>query len=401
MGNLQTYTKDDKRILYFVSLVWGMDVLYYVKAVVMRLPVINALAEYFVPAVIVISLLCTLSSLSKNFKASDVLFYVVCLAVYTLTFVLFPANDQWLSLFLPMVFLQSLPLFYIGLSIDSKKQLDVIEYVSMAYIVLSLLYIYLIFSNKEVVGEEMGAAYSMLPHLLIVLYSCIRKFKWYSLVIVVLGITRLLSTGNRGTLLCVALFVVLYIVFCTKMKRKWLWAAILAAITAYVWVRKDVVFGFLNDFFGELGFSTRVFSMILNEELTDANGRDFLATFFMQKISEGGPFGYGICGDRMLLADESGYPHNLAIEFFVDYGYVLGSILLLAIAVLLLQAFIKCRSNDSKALLLIFITVGFVSLFLSNSYLSNPMFFLMLGYAVRIIRDAKRKPIMYANTTTI
>ena len=86
-------TKDDKKVLYIVALVWGVDMLYYLKAVVMRLPVINLLSDIFVPSVVVISLMVTFSSLCKRFRGSDYIFYVACIVVYLLTYVLFPANE--------------------------------------------------------------------------------------------------------------------------------------------------------------------------------------------------------------------------------------------------------------------------------------------------------------------
>lgn len=383
-------TKSDKQVLFFVALIWGADMLYYLMAIVMRLPVINMLADYFVASVIIFSIFITFRSLSHRFKATDYLFYIGCIMLYLINFALFPSNDKWLGMYFPMVFFQMLPYFFVGLLIEPKKQVAVIEYVSLVYIVLSLLYLYIVISNIDVESEEMGVAYALLPHLLVVLFSCFRRFRWYFLVVFLLGLFRLLGTGNRGTLVLLSLFVVLYFLFCTEYKHKFLASILLAIAVAFVWYRQDLIFGYLGDLLGGIGFNTRAIDMALNSEFDDANGRDVLSAFFIDKIKTGGLLGYGIFGDRTLLHQEDGYPHNLVLEFLIDYGIPFGSILLIALVGILIKSFKSCKTKESKSFLFIFLILGFFSLFLSNSYLSNPFFFLMIGYAVNSIRASKK-----------
>lgn len=382
-------TKDDKRILFFVALVWGVDMLYYLKAIVMRLPVVNLLADYFVPLVVIASMLIAFRSLYKRFIMADYAFYTICVIAYVVTYVLFPNNATYLDQFMPLVFFQMLPYFFVGLLVEPPKQIKVIEYVSMAYIVLSLVYLTATFATRDVGGEEMGLAYSMLPHLLVLLYAVIRKFHWYTLTIFLLGLFRLLGTGNRGSLLCIAFFLFLYLLIAGRFRHKWFVVTIVSAAVLVIWWRQDVVFGYLNDTLAGLGFNTRVFNMMSEGKLSDANGRDVLFSFFKGKIETGGLFGYGILGDRALMNMENGYPHNLAVELWVDFGIFLGSALLLVLLYLFVKAYLCASNQDSKAYLALFFTVGVFSLFLSNSYLSNPMFFMAIGYAVRTIRDSR------------
>lgn len=382
------FTKDDKKTLYIVALVWGVELLYYLKAVVLRLPIINTFADIFVPSVVIISILCMFGSLVKKYRATDFIFYLGCIVLYLITYITFPENDKWLDMFLPIVFFQVLPYFFLGLLLDSQKQLSVIEYVSMAYVVLSLVYLYFTFSSRDVEGEEMGVAYALLPHLLIVLNSCFREFKWYSLLIFLLGLLRLLGTGNRGSLVCIAFYAIVYFLFCSEYKHKLVIVLLLGAITFLGWLRHDLIFEFFSNFLGEFGFNTRVFDMAMASEFADANGRDNLATFFTGKIRDGGFLGYGIFGDRTLRNAPDGYPHNLVLEFLIDFGVPLGSLFLIAVAILLFFAFKSCKSAVSRSLFFVLFTVGFVAFFLSDSYLANPMFFLLMGYCVRLVRDS-------------
>ena len=99
MGSAVQFSKDDKNILFFVALVWGVDMLYYLKAVVMRIPVINAIADIFVPSAVIISLIVTFQSLYKQFHTSDYLSFGGCLIVYIMTYIFFPENYKYLTKF--------------------------------------------------------------------------------------------------------------------------------------------------------------------------------------------------------------------------------------------------------------------------------------------------------------
>lgn len=140
-------------------------------------------------------------------------------------------------------------------------------------------------------------------------------------------------------------------------------------------------------------------AMMAEGELSDANGRDVLFSFFKGKIETGGLCGYGILGDRALMNMENGYPHNLALELWVDFGLFLGTTLLIIFLYLFVRAFISTSIQDIRAYLVLFFSVGVFSLFLSDSYISNPMLFMAIGYAVRTIRDSRTNN--YHNTSQL
>lgn len=174
-----------------------------------------------------------------------------------------------------------------------------------------------------------------------------------------------------------------------RFRHKWIALSTVAVAVLVIWSQQDAVFGYLNDTLSDLGFNTRVFDMMAEGGLSDANGRDVLFSFFKGKIETGGLFGYGILGDRALMNMENGYPHNLALELWVDFGLFLGTALLIILLYLFVRAFISTSNQDIRAYLMLFFTVGVFSLFLSDSYISNPMFFMAIGYAVRTIRDSR------------
>ena len=69
------------------------------------------------------------------------------------------------------------------------------------------------------------------------------------------------------------------------------------------------------------------------------------------------------------------YPHNIFLELWVQFGVVLGTLLILLLLGVILRAFIVPVEFDRRALILVFVGLGLMPLLFSASYLSWPPFF--------------------------
>ena len=74
--------------------------------------------------------------------------------------------------------------------------------------------------------------------------------------------------------------------------------------------------------------------MLLNGEITDDHGRAEIARLSWDGIAKQGFFGMGPFGCRTIIAPyyNYGYPHNIFLEFILDYGWVLGILFLSILA---------------------------------------------------------------------
>ena len=85
----------------------------------------------------------------------------------------------------------------------------------------------------------------------------------------------------------------------------------------------------------------------------------------------------------------SAYPHNFIIEIMVQYGYVIGSIILFYLLYLLIKSLIKSNTIERELLIIIFST-EIIRLMVSSSYLRSSLFFLWLGLSINIVYRRKK-----------
>lgn len=209
------------------------------------------------------------------------------------------------------------------------------------------------------------------------------------------GLILLFASGARGP------FVVALVYLAIKMlssgERVSLKRAVVTAIVAvfgiFILVNGNFILYALSDLLGQFGGSGRFLAKISQTgSLFTSVGRDSLYPTVVGLISESPIFGYGIGNDRVEIASSLGstnifgyYPHNIFLEIILQFGIPLGTILLVALVILLIRAF-RLVQGFEREWLLIFVTLGFMPLLFSSSYLDSPLFFALLAAAVNVFR---------------
>ena len=140
----------------------------------------------------------------------------------------------------------------------------------------------------------------------------------------------------------------------------------------------------------EVGMRTRIIDQLLASDL-DSSGRDMIAQIIISKIREGGFFGYGICGSWQFVGT---YPHNILLDILVSFGVLPGSLILLAIVVLIIQGYKGCKTDGEKAFWFLLLVRGFIMLFVSYNYLENGYLYMLLGYSVYLWRRKAKVAVM-------
>ena len=93
-------------------------------------------------------------------------------------------------------------------------------------------------------------------------------------------------------------------------------------------------------------------------------------------------------GDRLLTQGfiysvGGSYAHNLLFELWSQFGIVFGSVLVVALFVIVFGRLIKEKDRHAKYFITILISLGIMKLFMSGSYLFEPYLFLLIGVCVR------------------
>jgi len=249
-------------------------------------------------------------------------------------------------------------------------------------------------------------AYNILPSVLIIIFWGFKKKRVISGILSVFGFFLLLSYGTRGPIVCVLVFIMLLIAINIVNRKKYS-IIVLFLILIVILLNTNYVFiiaSYLQKSISQMGLSTRIFDMILMNDILNDTGRSSIIVALLSAISERPLLGYGLYADRYLSSSGTYiagmYAHNLIIELWTQFGVVIGSLIIFAIGTLVIKAVIKAREDSSKlGMLLIFLCVGVVKLFMSGSYLLEPYFFLLIGYCTKIIREnqSSREVIKYAS----
>lgn len=162
----------------------------------------------------------------------------------------------------------------------------------LATVTLVMSYIYTVFfvipQGNLIEGGNMHAAYQILPSILFLLFGFFVKGKCIYGLVGIFGIMYLLMLGTRGPLLCVLIFFILILLKKVSMGK--LVAVCCACIMALgIFISSpafDRAFISLNNTTEALGFSTRIFEKMEEDEMTTTSGRDVIYQRVIESIKE-------------------------------------------------------------------------------------------------------------------
>lgn len=284
--------------------------------------------------------------------------------------------------------------------------------VAVFTLLVSILYSFYSIGTKELnLEDNMEFAYNILPSVLVIIsWLFTDQKKKLAVVFTVVGIIFLMLQGTRGPLLCLAVFVCLMLYKKYGIGKTMLGIGAVAVAGALLLGSQSVKLKLL-DISKEIdstGFSSRFITMVINDEISDSNGRDAIKDKLTADIKESPLEIRGLFADRQAtrgLTDrqystvykEGTYAHSLWLEMVYDYGVLLGGALLLILAYLVLRMILHCTGQNAYIVML-FICTGFVHLFLSGSYLESKSFFFLLGLSsgfglVKRVRYTNLQPV--------
>lgn len=336
---------------------------------------------------------------SFKVRLADLLFYLACIVVATFTFVCI--ENSWFTIerLFTLIFM-TVPCYFLGLLYSDFKDIEDLMYKCSVIVLISNAF-YLVFylsSGKMLLTDNMDWAYKVLPSICLIVNHLFDKKSKMSVCMSILGCFMLLALGTRGPILCLIIFVILKYIKKNGIKKSVCIACVVLIVVELVLSSSAFNTQMLRmgKKLENAGFSPRIVEMLVLRNISDGNGRDSIKETLVEKIKEKPFTGYGIFSDRKLtkgLIDyeystkytEGTYAHNIILEFFCDYGVVLGMILLVIVCLLIFFSFKKIENENSGGFLT-FVVCGFVHLFVSGSYLQSTMFFCLLGICTAILR---------------
>lgn len=205
--------------------------------------------------------------------------------------------------------------------------------------------------------------------------SRLKEKKIYYLLII-LELAIILLYGSRGPLLCVGSYILIRIIL-TKPKsaKAQLLKIMVIFLIIFSVVGYEQVINIISDISKSLGISSRTISLLTRSKISYNSGRDDLWEMVIDKIKEKPYLGWGVAGDQSFMVS---YPHQLFLELVLHFGIIIGSFLGLWIVYKIMKKIITVRFQDKA--LVAFLCTGFIPLMLSDTYLDNVYFWLLMAF---------------------
>ncbi len=340
-------------------------------------------------------------------KSHETFAYIGIVILYTFHLAFYPENQAYILKMMFPFLVCSLPCFFAGEIFDFKQLIKPFYKISIV-VILGFAWYTMLHRTAKTANEggvqDMYFSYMLLPHVIYMVWYSFKSVRLIDIALSFFGVFLLLSMGTRGPLVCLFFFIAVFILFVSNKvsKSTRVFVSILAILGLAVFVLYgDAAMLFLQSLLARMGLSTRILDMSMDSQFMGGESvmeRDFLKSASLEAIKADNLFGYGFAGSYGIMGT---YPHNLAFELWLSFGVFIGSIILLFIIFLVTRAFIVTKDADKRSFLLLWISCGFVSYFMSRTFLDAPDVFVMLGYSLFLIRENRRNHAAIKNSRSV
>lgn len=241
---------------------------------------------------------------------------------------------------------------------------------------------------------DLSFGYDVLIFALVFLYSAMNERKIVDMVMAIAGLVMIFLGGSRGPLLCVAIFMIFY--FAVKMvdakaKNKIIISSLVGCVGVFVYLSYEYILNAVVHMMDKFGVSSRTLTMLLQGNVADDNGRARIWGAAVQMIKDN-PFGYGALGTRHVIFyyHDVGHCHQLFLEILVDFGIIVGIILIIFLLVNAFKIMFSKTDFEWKAVFLIFFGRA-CQLLLSGTYWHVASFWGCIGIGAAIYFSKKEK----------
>lgn len=219
------------------------------------------------------------------------------------------------------------------------------------------------------ISYSLEFGYDLLLYVLVFFYCALKYKKPIDWIMSAAGIFMIMGAGSRGPILDIIIFVALFVlVELDNKKNKSIYVISLIALMVGVFLLYAPILNFLSNIMERVGLQSRFIQMMLSGRVAEDNGRVQIWQHAIQMIKNN-PFGYGAMGSRHEIINTIfvGHPHNIILEFMIDYGVFFGSFLLIIGIVSVIRCLRASIADEWKGLIIIFVGLS-SQLLLSGTY---------------------------------
>ena len=319
--------------------------------------------------------------------------------LYLTTYIVYPENRWVINKFVPGTIKYVMLAFFLSIASEETmyKSLKVSAYFILFCNMFEPITLYV---TGGADGYMVYGMRLLIATVLLGFFYCIEEKKVH-LCAMLFSMVLILIYGNRSALLIsVIVFLIQYVFFANKAKRWIRTIALVVAIASAILLLSGDILISLSKVLENAGISSRTINILLSgaEAVTNNTGRSVIWGNCQKAIIEKPWTGYGIGGERNLyllgtqyISVLGGvYAHNFCYEILLDFGVVIGSLVLLIIAWKSLCIMKSNRLVLIKQLFTILFLATAFKLWFSSSIWSDIDVYVCLGVAMNYYRSVKK-----------
>lgn len=242
------------------------------------------------------------------------------------------------------------------------------------------------------VNYDLTFGYKLIFCCIVFLFFFLHQKRIFNLIASILSGLMVITDGSRGPILCLAVFLFLYMLVKIRDQQRWkktIFAFLGIGICCIGLLLWQSIIPWLINKVSHMNVNSRTISMLVSGNIRSDTSRSAIYNLCLDIIRRQGPFGVGPFGDRVFIAPRYywGYPHNVVLELILDYGWIVAIVIMAAIAVGILKLFKSLREEE----LIVFsiLLACSTKLFISSTYWAEAFFWGMLAWMINMLRMIK------------
>lgn len=328
----------------------------------------------FISIIIFLLLLWCILHFNKKELLLFVLWEVLAMSLYFYSWLLGASLDYLLDWAVTTLGI-CIPLGFLVYVIKEKNVLFKILYY---FTWPTLIFLIIDLQGTTIKMYDMHFSYILLFVILFHLNHLITNEQKWLIPFIVIELLMLLMYGSRGAFVCITAFIIFKIFTNIENKKKKYGLTILfIVLTALGYYLFDNFGTILLAKLQNIGFSSRTLRLVLAGQFaTHDSGRAEVWSTAIELIHEKPLTGWGISGSIERLNHP--YPHNYFLDFWLSFGYILGSLFLI-ISLIQFKRLFTTSKGTYKDLIYIYFSMSMVMLMFSSTFFTNYNYFMLMG----------------------
>lgn len=232
-------------------------------------------------------------------------------------------------------------------------------------------------SSESSYEYSMSYGYSVLYVFCLLLIKSLSIKSWKDSIFRVICVIAIVLVGSRGPFACV---IAAYFIAATQkpltMGRCVLWIFLLIIAAIFMVAYKEILNG-LALLLDSMNISSRTVRMLINGQITYDSGRNEYYEVLIAAINKSPLIGLGAFGGEKTV----GKAHNLYLDVFANFGYVLGGIFL-AILLYRVVCVLATRRRDYCEILWLLLMLTGIRGFFSDSFWATKELWMIMGVLI-------------------